>query len=294
MNSSSALPTTFIISRDLIHRRYGHLHEDGLLKLDKLGVDGVWGFSLLPPPPSPFVQNVQSGSQECLKLTNDPKGTRTFHFISYDIWGPMSTEDMERNIWYLEGIYYKTFVIFGNVMKHKSDSTSTWKSMISSVKSLGHMISRLRIDNGTALLSKEFTLVCETEGVAEERIVPYSLSQLGMIERQWGTLVDGAKTLLLVAKLLDRFLGHPFHAMVYIRNRYWLSGSNGVPLELVTGKAPNLSNLRLRVFGCPTYVHIDVSLRKKFGYKAWKDMFVGYAFDSPTWLVRLGIGYRLF
>ena len=54
-------------------------------------------------------------------------------------------------------------------------------------------------------------------------------------------------------------------------------------MELVTGKAPNVSNLR--VFGCPTYVHIDVSLRKKFGDKARKGVFVGYAFDSPAWLV---------
>jgi hypothetical protein len=49
MNSASALPTASIVSKDLIHRMCGHLHKDGLLKLEKLGVDGVWGFSLLPP-----------------------------------------------------------------------------------------------------------------------------------------------------------------------------------------------------------------------------------------------------
>ncbi len=84
--------------------------------------------------------------------------------------------------------------------------------------------------------------------------------------------------------------------MVYIRNRFWSSGSNGIPLELVTGKVPNLSNLR--VFVCPAYVHIDVSLRSKFGDTAWKGVFVGYAFDSPAWLVynpstRKGLGFRV-
>jgi hypothetical protein len=48
-NSASALPATSIVTRDLIHCRSGHLHEDGLFKLDKLSVDRVWGFSLLPP-----------------------------------------------------------------------------------------------------------------------------------------------------------------------------------------------------------------------------------------------------
>ncbi len=71
--------------------------------------------------------------------------------------------------------------------------------------------------------------------------------------------------------------------MVYIRNCYWSSGSNGIPVELVTCKPPNLSNLR--VFGCPAYVHIDASLRKKLGDKARKRIFVGYAFDSPAWFI---------
>ena len=56
-----------------------------------------------------------------------------------------------------------------------------------------------------------------------------------------------------------------------------------MPVEIVTGERPDLSNLR--VFGCPAYVHIDASLREKLGDKAWKGTFVGYAFDSPAWLI---------
>jgi hypothetical protein len=71
--------------------------------------------------------------------------------------------------------------------------------------------------------------------------------------------------------------------MVYIRNRCWSSRSGKISTELVTGYQPNLINLR--VFGRPAYVHIDVSLRAKFGDKAWKGIFVGYAFDFLAWLV---------
>ena len=42
---------------------------------------------------------------------------------------------------------------------------------------------------------------------------------------------------------------------------------------------------RLRVFGCPAYVHIDKSCRRKLDARAWKGVFVGYATDSPVWLV---------
>jgi hypothetical protein len=46
--AAAAVASVSSLSRDLIHRRCGHLHEEGLLKLDKLEIDGIWGFSLLP------------------------------------------------------------------------------------------------------------------------------------------------------------------------------------------------------------------------------------------------------
>ena len=71
--------------------------------------------------------------------------------------------------------------------------------------------------------------------------------------------------------------------MVYIRNRCWSSGSNGIPFQPTSGKLPDLSNLR--IFGCEAFVHIYASRRGKLGGKAWKGIFFGYAFDSPSWLV---------
>jgi hypothetical protein len=119
-------------------------------------------------------------------------------------------------------------------MKHKSDAPIIRKSMIATVKSTGQFFRRIRIDNDTVLLSTEFTAIYHSEGIAVERTVPYSHWQLGRIERQWRTLTEGAKTLLLHAGLPDRFWGHAFLVMVYIRNRCWSSGSNGIAVELVT------------------------------------------------------------
>ena len=80
---------------------------------------------------------------------------------------------------------------------------------------------------------------------------------------------------------LDRsYWALAMHASTYIRNRVWNSGDNGVPYQLVTGLPPYLD--RLRVFGCPCFVHIDKQLRRKLDDRAWKGVFVGYALDSPT------------
>ena len=56
----------------------------------------------------------------------------------------------------------------------------------------------------------------------------------------------------------------------------------GVDVD-VTGQALDLSGLR--VFGCPAYVHVDPSRRKKLEPKAWERIFVGYACDSPAYLI---------
>ncbi len=73
------------------------------------------------------------------------------------------------------------------------------------------------------------------------------------------------------------------HAATFIRNRVWGNGADCVPYQLVTGLPPDIS--RFRVFGCPCYVHIDKQLRRKLDDRAWKGVFVGYALDSPTYLV---------
>ncbi len=71
--------------------------------------------------------------------------------------------------------------------------------------------------------------------------------------------------------------------MIYVRNKLWDTSANVVPYAALHGRIPDMSNLR--TFGCPAYVHIDLSQRAKFSAKAWQCIFVGYAFDSPAWLV---------
>ncbi len=52
---------------------------------------------------------------------------------------------------------------------------------------------------------------------------------------------------------------------------------------MIPNKLSDLSNLR--TFGCPAHAHIDQSQRNKFDDKSFKGIFIGYAFDSPVWLI---------
>ena len=133
--------------------------------------------------------------------------------------------------------------------------------------------------------------VCQDEEIIVERTVPYAHWQLARIERQWRTLSEGANTLLVTTDLLDKFWGHAFMVMMYIRNRTWSHGSNGIPLFMITNNTPDLSNLM--TFECPAYAHIDKSRRNQFKETTFKGIFVGYAFYSPTWIIYNPVTHRV-
>ena len=67
MESQTALSASSLISIDLLHRRCGHLQQEGLLKHDKLRIDGLW--VSLCPPHSNSARNVQSVSQRSATST---------------------------------------------------------------------------------------------------------------------------------------------------------------------------------------------------------------------------------
>ena len=160
----TAAPAYPTISRDLIHRRCGHLHEVGLEKLATLGIEGIWGYFCLPP--FSFCTHRAIAKFKVAKAnresTRDKDPPTPFHTIVLDIWGPMFTEDIGGNRWSLGGVCFKTSTIIGNVMKHKFDAPSTWNMMIATVKSLGYTASRIRIDNDSVFFSKEFIALCVT------------------------------------------------------------------------------------------------------------------------------------
>jgi hypothetical protein len=69
-------------------------------------------------------------------------------------------------------------------------------------------------------------------------------------------------------------------AAVHVRNRVHSGGAGGVPFTMATGRRADLSSMR--VFGCPAYVQVGKSQRRKLDDRAWKGVFVWYASESPA------------
>jgi hypothetical protein len=139
------------------------------------------------------------------------------------------------------------------------------------------------VDNDTVFLDAAFRNLLDEFNIAVEIIALYAPCQHGRIERQWGTLVTIAQAMIRQAALHKSYWALAMAAAVHISNRVHNSGAGGVPFTLATGKRPDLRCMR--VFGCPAYVHVDKSQRRKHDGHAWKGVFVSYASESPAWLV---------
>ena len=72
-------------------------------------------------------------------------------------------------------------------------------------------------------------------------------------------------TMLHESMLGNQFLGNAFLTAIYVRNKVWSQGSQCIPYQVVFGKPPDLSNLR--VFGCQVFSHIDKIKQRKLGKK---------------------------
>ena len=273
------------VSKLLLHRRLAHLHDEGIRRLSAMKVPGIPGSGMFQP--LPFCRCCALGKSTvadiCRQSTRDHDPPTCFFMMAVDNWGPVDTSAIGGYKHVFGAICYLSGYHLAELLRTKDEAPAAWRRMLLRIRTLGYTVHVVRIDNDSVFLGAAFRAVCDEFNVDVQRIVPYRHHQLARIERHWRTISDAVTSLLADAALAKSFWGYAFLTVAYIRNRVWHSGAGCIPYQKVTGNSPDLSNLR--VFGCPAYVHIESARRKKLDQKAWQGVFVGYALDSPAWLI---------
>jgi DNA-binding IclR family transcriptional regulator len=73
--------------------------------------------------------------------------------------------------------------------------------MLTTIRSLGHTVRHLRVDNDTVFVGTSFRNPLNELNIAVEITAPYAHWQHGRIERQWGSLVPMAHSMTRQAAL---------------------------------------------------------------------------------------------
>ena len=195
--------------------------------------------------------------------------------IHSDVWGPLPIEA-------LGGCHYLiTFTDDSSrnthlyLLRKKSDTFSAYKSFKAWAEVHHNApIKVLHSDRGGEYLSEQFINHLAAAGTEQKLTVHDTPEENGIAERLNGVLLERVRALLHASGLPKSLWGEAARHVIWLKNRTSTKAipSGKTPYELVTGKKPNLADLR--EWGCPVWVH-DTSGSKLDG-RAKEGRWVGF------------------
>jgi hypothetical protein len=132
-----------------------------------------------------------------------------------------------------------------DAVRSKDETPASFRRMLTTIRSLGHTVRRLPVDNDRVFLRAAFRNLLDEFNIAVEITATHAHWQHGRIEHQWGTLVPMAQSLTRQAALPKSYWALAMAAAVHFRNHVHSSGAGGVPSSLATGRRADLSSMRL-------------------------------------------------
>lgn len=176
------------------------------------------------------------------------------------------------------------FVYF---LKQKSDTVQATEKFLADTAPYGK-IKCIRSDNGAEFMGKNYQALLGKNGIRHETAAPYSPHQNGTAERNWHTLFDMARCMLIESELPKELWTYAVQTAAVVRNRCFNNHIKQTPYFMLTGRRPNLS--RMQKFGSECYVYKQE--KKKLDPRCEKGIFVGYEkkIAQPTWFTVLTVG----
>ena len=224
----------------------------------------------------------------------DVRATESFELVHTDFAGPIdpiAKDGFRYVIIFVDDYSGCTFTYF---LKEKSDAVKATEKFLADINPYGRVktfsfnadifpagdVQRVRSDNGGEYISTEFNSLLTRNKIKHEFSAPHSPHQNGTAERNWRTLFDMARAILIESGLPKYLWTYALLTATHIRNRCYVSRIQNTPYGLVTGVKPNLS--KLHIFGTICYPYAP---GKKLDPRSRKGYFVGYDRDSPAYLV---------
>ena len=126
--------------------------------------------------------------------------------------------------------------------------------------------------------------MCKGEGIKRELTTPYTPQQNGIAEWKNRSIVEAAKAMIHDQNLPMHLWVEASKTVIFVQNRspHKIFG-NMTPEEAFTGKKPDMS--KLRIFGCPVYIHVPSKKRFKLAPSERKGTFVGYSETSKGYKI---------
>lgn len=265
------------------HRRFGHIGPQIVGKLhtvvDDLGqevkpTDGLHACEVC----------ALTKKTRVINRVAPERSTQPLARVFSDFWGPYRVPAITGERYMLtftDDYTRKAWVVLTSDRASLPFEFARWKALVE--RQSGRQLIAVRSDNASEYKALGGTALADA-GITLELTTPYTPWQNGPSERLNRALATMARSMLLDAKLPQRFWGFAVLAACYLRNRMPIGPEGKCPEEAFTGRKP--STRHLRMFGCIAYADIPSVNRDKLEPTARKTILVGYMPTSKQ--------YRLF
>ena len=212
--------------------------------------------------------------------TADTRSNIPLEFVHSDLSGavePPAREGFRYAINFVDDHTGSTFIYF---LKLKSDASKALKKFLADSAQYG-TVKKLGADNAGEYVSDEFEGILIENKISHQSSAPYSPHQNGTAERNWRTIFEMARTMLVESGLPKNLWTYAVMAAVHIRNRMYSERIQDTPYRLLIGKKPSISSLHM--FGSVCYANVHI--KKKLDARSKKGYFIGYDKYSPSYLI---------
>ncbi|KAE9310895.1 hypothetical protein PR003_g20157 [Phytophthora rubi] len=142
-------------------------------------------------------------------------------------------------------------------------------------KVITHKVMQVLTDKGGEFVNEAMEAWYNSRGIEHIQVGPKS-SQLNLCERTHQSLVEMTKAMMEQSGLPRSLWPEAMRNAVYIKNRAYNKGTQGVPYDMFFGAKPDVHHIRK--FGALAYVHVPVTPgRRKHQSNAKLGYVLGYA-----------------
>lgn len=210
----------------------------------------------------------------------DERAAERLDFVHADLAGPISPVAKDGFKYVLCFTDDFSGVVAVYMLKHKSDTLKATEKYLADVAPFGN-VKRLRTDGGGEFMAKEFRELMVRNRIKHETSASHSPHQNGTAERQWRSLFEMARCMLLDSGLPKVLWTYALSYAAYTRNRCYIQRLRKTPFEAFVGKKPNVSHMQGFGKKCMSYV----TGAKKLDARGKEGIFVGYDKYSPAYLI---------
>ena len=261
---------------DYWHRIMGHCNVADIIKAENV----VNGMRITDKKKFDCSTCIKSKMTQNFNREPDDRATKPLELVHSDLAGPIDPIARDGYRYAISFVDDYSGAISVYFLKSKNEATAAAEKFLSDSSPYGS-VRRLRTDNGTEYTCAEFKSLMLKNKIKHEFSAPYSPHQNGTAERNWRSLFEMARCILLESNLPKSFWAYAVKISAYIRNRCYNTRTQVTPYESLTGKKPNVNNMN--IFGSVCYAYIQN--KKKLDPRSEEGVFVGHDGSSPAYLV---------